>query len=46
MSAEDKIIANALTKHVCIDRVNRNKTDLPVEIMNWLSNLTDSAAKI
>lgn len=32
----EQVIAKAITKHVCIDPVNRTKTHLPDEIIHWL----------
>ena len=43
IGTEEKAIANALTKHVCIDPINRTKKELPQEIMIWLENWADSA---
>lgn len=42
---DEKAIANAVTKHVCIDPISRTKKELPQEIMDWLENWADSAAK-
>jgi 1,4-dihydroxy-2-naphthoyl-CoA hydrolase len=35
-NAADDLIGKALTKHVCIDAIDRTKTDIPTEIHNWL----------
>jgi 1,4-dihydroxy-2-naphthoyl-CoA hydrolase len=35
---EDRVLAKAITKHVCIDPVSRNKTKLPQEIIQWFQH--------
>ncbi|MBD1923136.1 acyl-CoA thioesterase [Microcoleus sp. FACHB-831] len=34
--SSEQVIAKAITKHVCIDSVNRTKTPLTQEIVQWL----------
>lgn len=42
----EQIIANALTRHVCIDPVSRTRKDLPADIMDWLEDWDESAGKL
>lgn len=32
----DKVVAKAITKHVCINPVSRTRTQLPDELIQWL----------
>lgn len=36
VAAADKVVAQAITKHVCIDAARRTRTQLPDEISQWL----------
>lgn len=35
-SATDKLVAKAITKHVCINPMSRTRTQLPDEMSQWL----------
>jgi 1,4-dihydroxy-2-naphthoyl-CoA hydrolase len=34
--AVDKVVAKAITRHVCIDPTSRTRKDLPAEVVEWL----------
>lgn len=36
VAAADKVVAQAITKHVCIDAARRTRIQLPEEISQWL----------
>jgi 1,4-dihydroxy-2-naphthoyl-CoA hydrolase len=36
---EKQAIANALTKHICIDPNSRTKCDLSTDLLKWLGDL-------
>ena len=38
----DKVVAKAITKHVCIDSVSRSRTQLPDEMSQWLQLWSES----
>jgi 1,4-dihydroxy-2-naphthoyl-CoA hydrolase len=35
-AAADKVVAKAITKHVCIEPISRTRQELPTEIIQWL----------
>lgn len=37
-SAADKVVAKAITRHVCIEPVSRTRKELPSEIVQWLKS--------
>ena len=40
----EKLLATAITKHVCIDKMSRNRKELPIEITQWLHQWSDVVA--
>lgn len=36
LAGVDKVVAKAVTRHVCIDPTSRTRKDLPVEVVGWL----------
>lgn len=36
LAAADKVVAKAVTKHVCIDPTSRTRKEMPAEIIQWL----------
>ena len=40
----EKLLATAITKHVCIDKLSRSRKELPVEITQWLHQWSDVVA--
>ena len=43
-ATSEEIIANATTRHVCIETMTRNRKELPTEIMDWLHDWGDDEA--
>ena len=39
----EQLLANALTKHICIDSINRTRKEIPAGIMEWLHRWNDEA---
>ncbi|MBW4577068.1 MAG: acyl-CoA thioesterase [Aphanothece sp. CMT-3BRIN-NPC111] len=42
----EELLANALTKHVCIDTSSRKRKEMPAEIISWLHRWEDTAAAL
>jgi 1,4-dihydroxy-2-naphthoyl-CoA hydrolase len=40
----EKLLATAITKHVCIDKLSRSRKELPGEITQWLHQWSDAVA--
>ncbi len=38
----NKLVSQALTKHVCIHRIKRKRLSLPQEMLRWLSRWSDT----
>ncbi|HAX76870.1 MAG TPA: 1,4-dihydroxy-2-naphthoyl-CoA hydrolase, partial [Cyanobacteria bacterium UBA11372] len=36
MAASEQLVAKAISRHVCIDPINRIKKQIPTEMMQWL----------
>ncbi len=41
-----EVVANALTRHVCIDAINRSRKELPRDIIDWLNDWGETVAKL
>ena len=40
----EKLLATAITKHVCIDKLSRSRKELPEQITQWLHQWSDEVA--
>ncbi|HEY9692144.1 MAG TPA: thioesterase family protein [Oculatellaceae cyanobacterium] len=43
-SQAEKLLATAITQHVCIDKISRNRKEMPKEISQWLNQWSDAVA--
>lgn len=41
-----EVVANALTRHVCINAINRSRKELPRDIIDWLNDWGETEAKL
>lgn len=41
MAMVDKVVAKAITRHVCIDPTSRTRKELPAEVVAWLGQLDE-----
>lgn len=41
-----EVIAKALTRHVCIDSINRTRKELPRDLIDWLNDWGETEAKL
>ncbi|MBD1902742.1 acyl-CoA thioesterase [Trichocoleus sp. DQ-A3] len=39
--AENRVVAQAITRHVCIDAATRSRKEIPVEMIRWLQQLKE-----
>jgi 1,4-dihydroxy-2-naphthoyl-CoA hydrolase len=39
LSPESEILAKAITRHICIDPISRNRKELPSDLLRWLQLL-------
>ena len=44
LAETEKLLATAITKHVCIDKLSRSRKELPGEISQWLNQWSDAVA--
>ncbi|HEY9297533.1 MAG TPA: thioesterase family protein [Phormidium sp.] len=42
VSPENEILAKAITRHICIDPITRNRKELPSEIIRWLQQWSNT----
>jgi 1,4-dihydroxy-2-naphthoyl-CoA hydrolase len=42
LATADKVVAKAITKHVCIDPISRTRKEMPAEIIQWLHQWGES----
>ncbi|AFZ14680.1 1,4-dihydroxy-2-naphthoyl-CoA hydrolase [Crinalium epipsammum PCC 9333] len=44
LAQTEKLVATAITKHVCIDKMSRSRKEIPGEIKQWLHHWSDAVA--